>query len=113
MSIKIEHYTKVVSYAIDVEFNDILYTAYIGATDGELEEKCEVVDMDSAQVVDPNSDTYTAIIAAVKKEIAIRENTDIAQLRAEIQQLSDPLIMRDSEKLQEDLSAINQLVTNQ
>ena len=112
MATTIEHYSKFTNYVIDVESDDVLYNVYIGSPLGDTGAIDVVVNAETAEDISPEDSLYTTILAAAKAEVSTRENTDQEQLFAQLQKLSDPLIVRDSEELLDALAAINELVKN-
>ena len=112
MTVTIEHYTKLINYAVDVEFEDELYTVYIGTPQGETETTSVAINTETTKLVPLDSELHNTLVAAANAEIMQRELNDEAKLFAELERLSDPLIVRDAEELQEALTAINELVKN-
>jgi hypothetical protein len=112
MATTIEHYSKFTNYVIDVELEDVLYNVYIGNPLGDTDAVDVVINVETAENIDSKDPLYAALIAAAQEEISARETTDNDGLIEKLQQLSDPLIVRDAEELQEALTAINELVKN-
>jgi hypothetical protein len=112
MTATIEHYTKLTNYVIDVDFEDELYTVYIGTPQGETDRVKIAINAETTVMVPLDSELHTTLIAAAEAEISAHEDVDITELFADIQQLSDPLIVRDAEELLEALTAINEIVKN-
>ena len=112
MATTIEHYSKFTNYVMDVELDDVLYNVYIGNPLGDIGVIDAVINVETAENIDSKDPLYTTLIAAAKEEISARETANNDGLIEKIQQLSDPLIVRDSEELLDALTAINELVKN-
>ena len=112
MATTIEHYSKFINYVIDVEFDDVLYNVYIGTPLGETDSIDTIVNAETAEDIGPEDPLYSAILAAAKAEVSTRETLDVEQVFAQIQKLSDPLVVRDAEELLDAITAINELVKN-
>ncbi len=112
-NLKIEHYSKHLHYTIDIELDEKQYIVHfdVPQTD-EGDSICAVVDMDTMELVDITTDLYKTIATAIKAKVQEQEATGTTEILAEIQKLSDPLIVRDAEALVADLSEINRLVSS-